>query len=90
MKKDFIMTGHEFKTIRRWNAITQDQIAKKIGRKSRATIYHLEQREIIPERYIILLSEMIRIDLIDEALAKKAYESAVAGLKANQAISQYT
>ena len=75
------MTGKEYKFIRRWNGISQKQICEIVGWKNTHAAWELECQKLIPDRFVLILSKLIGINLLDEELFQKALEKAKRGLK---------
>jgi hypothetical protein len=67
------MTGPQFRMIRQWNDISQMVLAKEIGWKSRMSVWRLEQRADIPDKYVANLSKLLKMNLLHEPTAMKAY-----------------
>ncbi|HPI20114.1 MAG TPA: hypothetical protein PKY56_07055 [Candidatus Kapabacteria bacterium] len=59
------MTGKEFSTIRRYNLITQKQVAKMLNYRSELPIHDIEYQEIVPERIIKILSDLCGLNFED-------------------------
>ena len=65
------MRGFDFKRIRKFNKIAQEQVAFACGFKSHALISKIENQSHVPQRFIIALSQLIGFDLTkDEVLQK--------------------
>ncbi len=59
------MTGNEFSSIRRYNLITQKQVAKVLNYRSERPIHDLEYQEIVPERIQKILTDLCGLDFQD-------------------------
>jgi ribosome-binding protein aMBF1 (putative translation factor) len=57
-----MMTGMEYKQIREVNLISQQQIARKVGR-STSRVHQIEREEYVPAGYVRALSELLGVDL---------------------------
>jgi len=60
------MTGAEFKAIRTANFITQEDLAVQLNR-SLSRIRQVEALDYIPAKYIKALSDLLGVDLFNEA-----------------------
>jgi flagellar biosynthesis chaperone FliJ len=70
------MTGKEFKLIRLFNRITQEELRIKLNKKNRWHIYRIEKSDNIPERFVNVLSKEIQVDLSNTENLKKSYDLA--------------
>lgn len=69
------MTGKEFKAIRMYNQISQEDVAFLIDRNSRHTVARMEKRPIVTQKYVKALSQLTGINLFDEKNVNNIYES---------------
>ena len=65
------MNGIEFRAIRRFNNVSQEDLAYRLNLNSRRTVYTVEQQSAVPQKYIVALSEMIKVDLMNQKIADK-------------------
>lgn len=60
------MTGQELRAIRMLYGITQEQIADKLGYTTRDTIRKYENTDFLPNKFVIAISELVKIDFTNE------------------------
>lgn len=68
------MTGEQFRGIRRFNRITQEEICRYSKFNSRSSIYLIEKSSFVPTPLVKLLSELIDYDLLDNKVAAEYFE----------------
>ena len=59
------MTSKQFCTIRRYNLISQKQVARELNYRSERPIHDLEYQEIVPDRIVRVLSELCELKFED-------------------------
>ena len=82
------MTGKQFKAIRMYNQISQEEVANVIGRDSRHTVARMEKRPIVIHKYVKALSQLTGIDLFDDKTVNEIFESIPEKYKAERKRSQ--
>jgi transcriptional regulator with XRE-family HTH domain len=66
-----MMTGREFRAIRRFNSISQADITAKTRYNSDSTVKAIERGDKVPIFYVNILSEILGLDLSIEANVRK-------------------
>ena len=67
------MTGQQFQAVRRFNRISQQDICDACRFLNRSSVYKLEQEDLVPERYVLILQNYTGIKLTDEKIAEEYY-----------------
>lgn len=65
------MNGKEFKAIRRFNKVSQIDVAYKLGLNTRRMLWEVENQSAVPSKYIAALSELIKVDLTNSKITEK-------------------
>ncbi len=67
------MTGHQFRAIRRFNRISQDDICMYSQFSHRSSIYRLEQETRVPEKFVQILSKLVGYDFTDQQVTNQYF-----------------
>lgn len=64
------MTGKEFKAIRKFNKVSQIDVAYRAGLNTRKSIWEVENQPTVPTKYIAVLSNFVKVDLTNSKIAE--------------------
>lgn len=67
------MTGHQFRGIRRFNGISQEDICNSSRFNHRSSIRRLEQMLFIPQDFVRILSKLTGIDFYDQRVVDQYF-----------------
>jgi transcriptional regulator with XRE-family HTH domain len=66
-KNHILLSGLEFRAIRKFSRITQETVSSYLGYNNTETIRQIERQELVPEKYCRILEFLSQYDLSDRA-----------------------
>jgi transcriptional regulator with XRE-family HTH domain len=66
-KNHILLSGLEFRAIRKFSRITQETVSSYLGYNNTETIRQIERQELVPEKFCKILEFLSQYDLSDRA-----------------------